>query len=760
MEERYGMNDEAAQRKLRALIDTARGSGRIVNPVEIASHAREAGLDVSESLSAVRKYAGRNFGSADSALEAALAFFVCSLASGEKASRVLEYTADDRLRVAGLTAIDGSEISVFARDAQFADVLNVLLADTSASVSVGIPVPAANAQFDTIICAPQIGLRNNGGDGFGSEVLSALAPSLSDDGLLCWITARGVLANRGARSTFPALAKNGLHVVAVIDLAPGAFAGTNIEGTLIVFRRQEQEQKLVGALRGLEDVAPIVAALKTGPVRKPGAVWAWLSADDQRSFMDLEHERLIRMLTPRGRHELRAIRSMLADERVERADRPLPDDFQGTALLFVPEYAGSRVTADLEEQTVKPRSVYRLIINAKQANPRFLAQLLNSPYGRHLRSGIASGATIQRVSIDALLSLELAVPDLATQERIARVDSDIGLLQAAFRDMQATLEQDWAGLTEVAERVDALKAVLDIERRIADWWRELPYPLATIYRRYQVSTVSKERLETLLHFFEMFAVYLAAVGASHVKALRQDWPDVLAKWLHPAGSAGIERADFGFWIGLAGASLKDTARITSDKELRALAIETGGPELVQVASTLGGLGKATEPLDVARRFRNSWKGHGGHLKASDAERLDRELQQQVRDLYEATASLLRAVQLVRPGMAEVTDSGLRYKVDLLAGSDPTFEVRQVEVDRQVKTGALAFWAQNSRTMCRALPFFRLGAPQQPQETSFYVFNRVENGGFRWICYQEAREQEFVAQDEELSGIISLGKGTV
>ncbi len=59
-------------------------------------------------------------------------------------------------------------------------------------------------------------------------------------------------------------------------------------------------------------------------------------------------------------------------------------------------------------------------------------------------------------------------------------------------------------------------------------------------------------------------------------------------------------------------------------------------------------------------------------------------------------------------------------------------------------------------MCRALPFFRLGAPQQPQETSFYVFNRVENGEFRWISYQEAREQEFVAPDDELRGLIALG----
>ena len=55
-----------------------------------------------------------------------------------------------------------------------------------------------------------------------------------------------------------------------------------------------------------------------------------------------------------------------------------------------------------------------------------------------------------------------------------------------------------------------------------------------------------------------------------------------------------------------------------------------------------------------------------------------------------------------------------------------------ELDRPVKSNALAFWMNGARTMCRALPFFRLGAPQQPQETSFYVFNRVENGGLSWF----------------------------
>jgi hypothetical protein len=83
----------------------------------------------------------------------------------------------------------------------------------------------------------------------------------------------------------------------------------------------------------------------------------------------------------------------------------------------------------------------------------------------------------------------------------------------------------------------------------------------------------------------------------------------------------------------------------------------------------------------------------------------------------------------------VTDTGLKFEIERLSGSDPTFEKEQVELDRLAKTNALAFWMSGARTMCRALPFFRIGAPQKPQETSFYVFNRVENGSFRWVSYQ-------------------------
>jgi hypothetical protein len=753
------MTSDARMEQFFREMDARRGEAKRLEPVEIGRLALNAGLTPREALLQIHGY----FGQRQAAGEPgdALAAFVSKLCAKARARRTLEYfniapllTTED----VGGSALEHHTFVV--RNTEVSEVLRIAVdSKTSSIVQAVSEIPEAS-RFDAIVCQPPIGHKPTGdqaADGFGGEGVRALPPFLAERGTLYWVTGRGVLWTPRAQNTLADLNAAGLNLAARIDVAPGAFPGTTIQGAIIALRRDTPAKIFVGALRDLETAEPMASALLAGPTRKSGLSWTWLDGADSRTFAHLEQERIVEKLTPRGRHTKVPLSSLLQNDAIVKADRPVSDEGQAPSYLFIPEYAGSRVTADLDEQTVKPKAVYRLAIDPSKASPRFLAQLLNSPLGKHLRESIARGATIQRTSVRDLLTMPLPIPDLATQERIARIDGDIGLLRAAFGDMQASVVQDWNALSDVADKIDRLKAVLDIEKQIADWWRELPYPLATIYRRYQVSTDPKERLETLLHFFEMAAVYLATIGTSHVKAMRSDWQDVFPNWLHPAGAAGIKRADFGFWIGLAGTSLKETRSIDSNPELRDEAIKLAGQDLVQVARTIGLLGKATDVLNVARNCRNSWIGHGGHIKASDAARLDGELQQPVRDFYEIAAPIFRRFQLVRPGPAYVTDTAFRYEIDRLSGSDPTFEKVQVELERPAKTDALAFWMTGAKTMCRALPFFRLGVPQRPQETSFYVFNRVESGGCRWISYQEAREQEFVAPDDELLGLISLGR---
>ncbi len=448
----------------------------------------------------------------------------------------------------------------------------------------------------------------------------------------------------------------------------------------------------------------------------------------------------------------------MMDEAVTKADKPIPEKCEATRFLYFPEYATSRVTVDKNESTAKARALYRIPVDTSKVNARFLAALLNGRFGKTLRASAARGTTIQRVSMRDLKGLTLPLPDLPTQDKVARIGSDLSLLVTGLDELQAKIDQDWTSLREVSETIDELKAVLDIEQRIKKWYRELPYPMATIYRRYQVAKEPKERLDRLLHFFEVAAVYIAAVGTSHVKALSLDWRKHFLKWFHPNGLPGIEQTTFGFWTILASTSLKELSRIGSDPELRDVAEDKAGVELIEIARSLEPLRKTQPILDDVRRCRNNVKGHGGYQKNLDAERHVRDLQQSIREFYDASAGVFSQNLLVETGSVDVIDGVMEYQVKKLVGSDPAFESSIAKVTHRIDSNALAFWKKGADVMCKTLPFFRLGVPKRPQETAFYVFNRVVPDGFRWISYHDAHVQEFEDDDHELQDLIDCLKG--
>ena len=203
-----------------------------------------------------------------------------------------------------------------------------------------------------------------------------LVPFLAQRGILYWVTGRGVLFTPRAKKTLSDFEKDGLRLLAAIELPPGAFPGAMIEGAVIVLRREVPVKKFIGAIRDLEMAQPMASALIAGPVRKDGLSWTWLERDDQRTFADLEQARLLRKLMPRGRHELKTLGSLLTSDSIIKADKPIENEARAAAFLFIPEYAGSRVTAELDKQTVKPNAIYRLSVDPAKVNPHFLARIM------------------------------------------------------------------------------------------------------------------------------------------------------------------------------------------------------------------------------------------------------------------------------------------------------------------------------------------------------------------------------------------------
>ncbi len=644
------------------------------------------------------------------------------------ANTIAEYFSFADLLTANL--IDGPsrrKVTFVTGNREFADAIRELLVGTDARCEALSEISKSES-YDVIIAWPAMGGSkvSSDTDGFGGEVVKELLPVLKEQGTLIWLTGRAVLWNKQSSKTFSDLANLGVFTLGTVESPPGMILGANVASVMLLLSRRKPEKRFVATMQSVADAKVVGAAFLQGPARRnSGPGWSWLDLGDNRRYSDLENEAALERIAPKGRYTMMPLGSLLSAVEILKAD-PAIQAREGD--LFIPEYAASTVTDNLEAQTVKPTAVYHFNIDTTKAIPRFLAGVLNSKYGRLIRENAASGATIQRLSKTVLLQLMVPVPDLRLQRQ------------------------------EIARTVDHLKSVIDIDRRIADWWRELPYPLASLYRSYQTSLDPKEKLDVLFHFFEMTAIYLALIGCSYVRSLRPDWQAKLGTWLHPSGAAGIERADFGFWIGLGGASLKDTSRLYSDPAERSRAAELGGPELANSASEVGSLSRVIEALNTARTYRNSWKGHGGHIKSSDAERILAELRDTVSRLYEIIGPVFRRLYLVRPGSADIRDSGATYQCEILIGSDPVFERRAITLDKaSVKSRALAFWMSESRAMCQALPFLRMGASQEPQENSIYAFNRSERGIIRWVSYQEAREQEIFAADEELSKIIELRK---
>ena len=101
---------------------------------------------------------------------------------------------------------------------------------------------------------------------------------MAEGGTLYWVTGLGVTFDSRAKNTLAELEKAGLNVAAMIIIAPGAFAGSMIEGAVIALRRGVQK-KFVGALRDLETALPMAAAFLDGPTKKAARVgFGWISA--------------------------------------------------------------------------------------------------------------------------------------------------------------------------------------------------------------------------------------------------------------------------------------------------------------------------------------------------------------------------------------------------------------------------------------------------------------------------------------------------
>jgi len=682
--------------------------------------------------------------------------FVGKILDALGAKNVLEYGFNADSIVAKLFD-SGSKFSLTysGYQNQFARLFKELLPKGSSVIDFYAPL---EGEYAVVVCNPPLGLRNESPELNDLGIVENVSSRISDNGNMIWLTSRTALVSKRQKNFVKSLEQQGVYLIAALEIPSGEFSNqTSVAGALLLFGRTKIEKKLIGTLRDINSHAQLSKALSEAKKMAGGSLWRWVQHEADTTFTDVEVEQEIKKILPKGNFELKSLADLIDVSRIEKADKPSKAK---QSCIYLPEYVASSAAASLEELTVKLKATYRLSIQENKISPKFLVWILNSEYGKLERKKAGTGTAIRRIRKADIPTLRVPVPPLKVQDKIAKIQSDINLLKTNLDDLQGDLKKNWNELESADLEVSKMLSVTDIEHQIENWWQELPYPLATVYRRYRNSSAPKEAYEALLHFFEVLAVFTAMIGTSYVRAIRADSKELLSKWLSPTDGATLQRTDFNFWIDVTAGSLKAlNFSLTKNssgnkKEIESARIKSS-PLLVSDAAYVAKLRGIRKPLLEAKIFRNS-KSHGGLLKEGDAKRYLGELENVLRQTFSIMAPFFKQCSLIQVGKAAyLGQAGYDCDVLFLRSSDPQFEKSAINIKSLAPSNSLAFWMKGSEEICEAIPFIKLGSPQIEENNAVYVYNSLNEEGMKWISFDKTQKQEIIENEIAIQALLDL-----
>lgn len=734
-------------------IDNIRAQGRSPTETDLLSIKNKHGLTIAQTLDLLESVLLRNsrLDRLKTKSPDILQSFFIQFLSAVNAKTVFEFGAFGSSLVARqLDQSSRFNLTYTSYHNQFAELFRGSLPAESQVMDYKAE---SSANQDIVICDPPINVKSSSGRAADQEAVLSSAKFVSPEGYLCWLTTRNVFSDRKKIAFIEELEKEGLFILAALDVPPGAFSSlSSIAGALLIFRRRTPKLKMIGSLRDFNAHQQIAQSLLEPTKKRGGNLWRWVDADKDITFAQIEAEQNIKKMLPKGEFRLIELSELISSEGIIKADKV------GETLgshIYLPEYIASKAAATLDELTVKSKSTYCVGIDATRANPRYIVQVLNSSFGKLERERISTGTTILRLNRKSIPSLRIALPDLPVQNRLVSVRSKINALKSSLDNIQSDLDADWKGLPDTEAVISEMYSAVDLGKKIDLWYRELPYPLATVYRRYKNSSSAIKQYEALLHFFEVLAVFTAMLGTSYAQKLHEESDELLLKWLKPSGGSTILKTDFNFWISVAAGSLKAVSSTLDNPVKLNTAKVTAGSSVVEGAKSVIALRGIRVFLEEAKEFRNS-KSHGGLIKEQDAKARLAELENTLRETYAITAPFFRKCLLVQSGTADyLGEEGFDCRLQKLASSDPQFEEVVARLKTPARINSLGFWMVGSEAVCEAIPFVKLGSPKIDQDTAVYIYNSVNDEGMKWISFDHTQQQEIIENVPDLQRLFAL-----
>lgn len=620
-------------------------------------------------------------------------------------------------------------------------------------------------------------------DDLGNLVLVAASQRLSSSGVGLFVVTPSFFFKQ--QSVFRRFSELGLGMEAALALPSGTFAPfTNIPAYLVVVRRKPSTRMFVAQLSADTNTnLQVIANFRLGTEGGSLELGRFVEPDSFRSIDHLRADEALRTAEKRFGVQASKLAELGDVKSGIKLGRP-GEEFAFQPLenaIYIPLIGNSDVLESPDALTLKAQNYAQVVIDPTRSNAHFVAQFLNSEFGKELREQIKTGF-IPKLNKQSLRELRVFVPDLQTQRRMVEIETSITAEQNTVMALQneiAELRRELWGNSKSAPQVEA--KITALAGRLAggikqhalatldQWFETLPFPLASILRAWQATPSQdfKTKYEHLLHFFEGAAEFVSVILLSAFNSNdavftphRQKLTETMQKQ-----NLSFNRATFGTWKVVVEYLGKQTRDLLNEdgkkaedvKNNRALCADMFADPSLSLPDALSRKELASI-FSTTNKMRNDWGGHGGVVGQEEAESRNQQLLAEVQKLREAIADTWAETQMIHALHCRPRRGVFENEVAVLMGSNNEFLKETRAMTTWLDVERLYLSKKGASKALKLLPLIQVGQSPQSAKNACYFFSRLERDGARFVSYHFTDKPELTGQFADATETINLLTG--
>lgn len=582
-----------------------------------------------------------------------------------------------------------------------------------------------------------------------AQIVEACSDLLSEEGYALFTFSKTVTMGRGLK-WLQGLKSKGIYCNAILDMPINSYGFlVQVETVIVILSKKKTERLFVASITD-ESIAS--EAIENFLMQRQSNTKPQLGIyvnDGVYSFSDYNTLYKIQNKSKSlGKNYNGPLMKISQLGEVFAPDRHNEFNDNSTSV-YIPKLGKSPVVTCVEEFHIKAQNYFQVVLDENRILPRYLSFFLNSEEGRNLRTLYYKGAYIKCLNKELVGNIEVPCPSIETQAEYLSTLSELEILQSQVDSLKDKFQKIPAAFKTIRNE---MKDINNHGDKFVQWIETLPYPIATILKKYSVSDDLSKQQESLFYFFEAYSIFEAAILSG---VLNKQIVDCSS--LKEVDSSFFEKASFGNWVrmdrALSGLYIK---LLNSDKENAKNKVfscfQSEDEQLINLLCNT----KVCNVLEQASNKRNLWKGHPGIsneiIYKEHVDILDgylREIQKNLRDLFER-------LRLVRPIGLEYIDERFENKVEVLTGSNPIFPKEVIISNKPMDKTKLYIQMMDTGEVVELPPYFILKNSPAEVKNACYFYSRIEDGNTRYVSYHfEGKPEDTESGSKVFDSIVEL-----